>query len=188
MKIYSITDSLIFLHHNCERQIWLDLKKASAPLSPTGWEESSLSPRSLFNIWWHAVANVSNRVLQNYIMWGQDIRELSIQVWWRYKCIYGVFFWCVCGFADGLTSQAGASVLPPWPALLWTSLGHWDNQQLRWDTLWRHAGKTSGKKHPHHQLVREISLCSWDRALVFSKIGFKKRINWRFLDGFEGCV
>lgn len=89
---------------------------------------------------WHHLANVSNRVPQNCIMQGQDTSEFL-----RYKCIKGVVLVvCMLLYVDGLTCQEESSILSIRPAVLWASLGHWDHQQLRWDSRWWECAITIG--------------------------------------------
>lgn len=89
---------------------------------------------------WHHLANVSNRVPQNCIMQGQDTSEFL-----SYECIKGVVLVvCMLMYVDGLTCQEESSILSIRPAVLWASLGHWDHQQLRWDSLWWDCTITTG--------------------------------------------
>lgn len=64
------------------------------------------------------LANVSNRVLQIYVMQGQDTSKFSFQVWRINNTEAVVLAVCVCGFVDGLTCQEGSSILSIRPAML----------------------------------------------------------------------
>lgn len=93
-----------------------------------------------------------------------------------------MFLWCDYVLADELTSQERSSISPAWSAVLWASLGHGDNLQLRWDILWQGAAVTAKTLWPF-RLVFIIQLLY--RGDVLNWGDFKQVFKWRIFFFFN---